>query len=617
MIMPIMRFDRSQSRAIDHFTGPSLILAGPGSGKTTVITHRIINLIQKYHVPPEKILVATFSKAAASEMEERFLSERKKRRTEVTHPVFGTFHGIFYSFLTSIPGFHAGRIVSDAQKNEILQTALGMAGIRREDALLMQSLSGELNRVKSDLFPDEVFVPSSVPPATFWQIFEIYEQSLAEQDMLDFDDILQKTYELLSHRPDVLTQLQDLFSFFLIDEFQDVSRLQYEIIKLLSSRERNLFAVGDDDQAIYSFRGASSGIMKQFLNDHPDAEKIILHVNYRSVQPIMAASLKVISANKDRFRKNIRCYHAEAVPSAFQLSRFPSSKEEMASICDRIQEHLKQGIPSNQIAILSRSSLDHAFIRDQLLEQKISVRGSNPLRERIRKDLLKDLSCYMRTASGNCSRKDLLQIINRPSRFISRKAFDGVPENSSEWLQTVAKYYAGNPVMEKRIEELERHLLFLGECAPYAAISYIWNAIGYRDYIRVYCMEHRQNYADYEQAFSDILEGSKKMASFRQWEEWQREMTEQSGITASSSEGVSVMTMHASKGLEYDVVFLPGLNEGRMPHKKAVTGEAIREERRLLYVAMTRAKKHLYLSFVENYRSKKATPSRFLDCFFQ
>ena len=625
MIIPIMRFDPSQSRAIDHFTGPSLILAGPGSGKTTVITQRIHNLIQKYHVLPEKILVATFSKAAATEMQQRYALLRRNSASNMAFPLFGTFHGIFYGFLRSVPGFHAGRIVSDSKKEEILRIALEMNGIHQEDdAMLLPSLSNDISRIKSDLSPDEVFLPSSVSSAAFRQILEYYERTLSEQDLLDFDDILQRTYELLSHRKEVLSQLQDRFSFYLIDEFQDISRLQYEIIKLLSSREHNLFAVGDDDQAIYSFRGASSGIMKQFLADHPDTERIVLNVNYRSSYPIMAAALKVITVNKDRFRKDVRCFHSENDLAAFQLDHFLSSKDEIAAISKRIHLHLKEGIPLDQMAILCRSTFDNSFIREHLRRQQIPVRGTG-VGDRIRNDLLKDFFCYMKAAmeqcgkipAGSCLRSELLRIINRPSRYISREAFGPASGHLSAWLLSLQKFYEKNPIMCKRVRELDRHLLFLSTCSPYAAISYIWNAIDYKSYIRTYCREHHQEFSLYEQAFSVLLEESKEYATYWQWAEWMSEKDEIHEETVDAQHGISLMTMHASKGLEFDVVFLPGLNEDRMPHKKATTTEAIREERRLLYVAMTRAKKHLYLSYVESYRSKKATPSRFLDCFLQ
>ncbi|MBO4835670.1 MAG: ATP-dependent helicase [Lachnospiraceae bacterium] len=625
MIILIMRFDPSQSRAIDHFTGPSLILAGPGSGKTTVITQRIHNLIQKYHVQPEKILVATFSKAAATEMQQRYALLRRNSASNMALPLFGTFHGIFYGFLRSVPGFHAGRIISDEKKDEILRTALEMNGIHQEDdALLLPALSNDISRIKSDLSPDEVFLPSSVSPAVFRNIYEYYERVLSEQDLLDFDDILQRTYELLSHRQEILTQLQARFSFYLIDEFQDISRLQYEIIKLLSSREHNLFAVGDDDQAIYSFRGASSGIMKQFLADHPDTEKIVLNVNYRSSYPIMEAALKVITVNKDRFRKDIRCFHSENDLAAFQLDHFLSPKDEIAAIADRILLHQKEGVPLDQMAILCRSTFDNAFIREHLRKRQIPVQGSGNS-DKIRNDLLNDFFCYMKTAmeqcgkipAGSCSRSELLRIINRPSRYISREAFGPASDHLSAWLLSLKKFYERNPVMRKRVRELDQHLLFLGTCSPYAAISYIWNAIGYKSYIRAHCKENHQEFTLYEQVYSGLLEESKEYATYWQWAEWMAERDEPHEETSEAQHGVILMTMHASKGLEFDIVFLPGLNEDRMPHKKATTTEAIREERRLFYVAMTRAKKHLYLSYVENYRSKKATPSRFLDCFLQ
>ena len=634
-----MRFNQSQSRAIDHFQGPALILAGPGSGKTAVITYRVKNLITKYHIPPEKILVLTFSRAAADQMQERYSAlPGGGQQTGGTHtngrPVFGTFHSFFLRILRQLGGYAGEKILSGAEKKALLKELAASDPIDQEEESFWDTLAGEISRVKcaASSLPQV----SVLPQGLFFRLFDAYERALQVRHQLDFDDILCRTFELLSLRKDILSSLQEQFTFFLIDEFQDVSQMQYAIMKLLAARDQNLFAVGDDDQAIYAFRGASAGILRQFLSDYPKAAKILLNVNYRSVPPIIRSALEVIAANKERFQKDIHCYWKGSDADAFCIWEEETMETEYTHMAEQIRTLLDQGCPPETIAILVRSTTDLPLLRSILERRCIRVRGSasseaaftDPAFDSF---LCKDMTGYLKIAAtlaeklppASVTRQDLLQILNKPSRFLSKQAL-GQPQSQMPsgkafetirgLLSSLKAYYKNVPERAAAIDQFERDLNILSSCTPYAAFVYIWNQIGYRNYVEEFCRKNHRSFAEMEQIFFTLTQAASEMTTFRQWEAFLKERQKQP--QTEKENGIFVMTMHASKGLEFDIVFLPDLNEGLLPHKKADTQELIAEERRLLYVAMTRAAQKLTLSYVRDYHNKKATRSRFLDCFF-
>ncbi len=556
-------------------------------------------------------------------MEERFFSLPMSDNLENNRPVFGTFHGFFFSVLRSFENNGQKRILSGERKRILLREEGMRLQIGQEDDSFWETLEHEISRIKSGL--SSMPASSVLPSETFQRLFESYEAALSANQLMDFDDILSQTLELLSLRKDTLSSLQDHFSFFLIDEFQDVSQIQYSIMNLLAERERNLFVVGDDDQSIYAFRGASAGIMRQFLLDYPEAERILLNVNYRNTAPIIRSALQVITGNPDRFRKEIFCAAGEEAPDAFSIREEENLGSEYLFIAEKISSMIRQGIALDQIAILLRSTTDLSMLKHILLQKGI------PVKERISSDpvfdsfLCRDLTSYMRIAaslSGQIAgrekcRGEFLRILNRPSRYLSRQALPdngSHPENVRSFFSSLCRYYADHTKASARIARFKKDLLFLSSCTPYAAISYIWNRVGYKEYIKEYCRDNHRDYSDYEKMLSVLLEASKGIVSFRQWEELLQEKT--AVLPDAENKGIHIMTIHASKGLEFDTVFLPDLNEGLLPHKKALSPDQIQEERRLLYVAMTRARRKLYLSYVRDYHNKKATRSRFLDCFF-
>ena len=296
-----MGFNQAQKDAVMHGTGPCLVLAGPGSGKTLTIVNRIKYLIEEYKVRPEEILVVTFTRYAAAEMKERLCSLMGKTQVPVT---MGTFHGIYYGILKWAYRFGSQNILSETEKYQILRGVIAqqkMEVFDEED--FIRDIAAEIGRIKNNRIDVEEFVSEKCSADAFREIYREYETQRKKLRKIDFDDMLVLCYELFSSRPDVLAQWQKKFRYILIDEFQDINRIQYDVICMLALPENNLFVVGDDDQAIYGFRGADPSLMFRFREDFPDSKQFLLGINYRSTSNIVRNSLKVIENNVHRYEK--------------------------------------------------------------------------------------------------------------------------------------------------------------------------------------------------------------------------------------------------------------------------------------------------------------------------
>lgn len=295
-----MAFSKAQTQAIMHKDGPMMVLAGPGSGKTTVITHRIQYLTKEYGIDPGDILVITFTRAAAEEMRERYeaLTGGGSRVT------FGTFHSIFFRILKLAYRYTADNIVREDQQMQFVRELAQAGGLEPEDENeFAASILSEISSVKGERIALEHYYSKNCPDAVFRQLYAGYEEKMRRAGLIDFDDMMVLCLELFTERKDILSAWQRRYRYILIDEFQDINRLQYEIVRMLAKPEDNLFIVGDDDQSIYRFRGAKPEIMLGFERDYPGAGRILLDVNYRSTEEIVAPALRLIGENQKRFFK--------------------------------------------------------------------------------------------------------------------------------------------------------------------------------------------------------------------------------------------------------------------------------------------------------------------------
>lgn len=606
-----MRQNSEQHEAIHHKDGPMMVLAGPGAGKTFVIAGRVKYLIEKCGVEPEKILVVTFSKAAASEMRERFERMTEHRQLRVR---FGTFHSVFFQILRVAYHYEAKDIVTPSLRYRFLEEALRDVDFGVEDKKeFLEDIEKEISRVKGEGIDVDCYYSASCPEQVFRDIYRGYQERLQRHRALDFDDMVVYTHKLLSARPDILSRWQKQFQYILIDEFQDINRLQYEAIRMLAKPEDNIFIVGDDDQSIYGFRGARPDIMLSFPKEFPEAKKVTLGVNYRCSSQVLKASGRLIRHNKKRFDKQLSADAGKI--EGVHICRCQDLSAEAERIIRQIQEYAKGGIPYEEMAVIYRTNMQMRTLAGKLMERGIPFTMKENMPNMFDSWLAKDLLCYVELALGDRSREKFLKIANRPVRYLSRAAFNK-PEVSFDDLRLY--YRRKNQMwMLTRVDDFENELRALCTMSPYSALHYIRKGIGYDEFIESYAKERNGNAEDWLERLTEIQETARDCVSLPEWlayvESYGKKLEEiRKEQDCDSKAGVSLMTMHGSKGLEFEAVFIPTVNEGVCPYRKAVQSGAIEEERRMLYVAMTRAKKHLHLSFVKERFHKEIGLSRFI-----
>lgn len=605
-----LKMNLAQHKAVLHKDGPMLVLAGPGSGKTLVITERTRHLIEQERVPEEQILVITFTKAAANEMKERFLRKAGATTARVN---FGTFHAIFFTILRYAYHLDAGNIAREDVKYQYMKEIIHQYGLEYDDEKeFISELFSEISLVKGSRIELSNYYSISCADEVFRGIYSEYNQRLSKSKLIDFDDMLLYCYELLSKRPDILKQWQNKFHYILIDEFQDINMVQYDIIRMLALPQNNLFIVGDDDQSIYRFRGAKPEIMLNFPCDYPDCKRVYLDINYRSVPSILHAAAKLIQHNEHRFAKEIK--PGLEADTEVDIRNFTTLAEENQALAAEIQRRNKEGIALSGMAILLRTTLGSGALLHKLMEYNIPFIMKDNLPNLFEHWIATDILAYLKLSMGRTDRSLYLQIINRPKRYISRECFES-PEVDFE---AVKDYYEEKNWMLERLSQLEYDLGVLDGMNPYAAVNYIRRGIGYEDYLKEYAEYRKIKLEELIEVLDELQESARGFKSCSEWFEHMEAYREELKRQATESkkhpgDGITIATMHSSKGLEYRVVFIVDANEGITPHKKAVLEADIEEERRLFYVAMTRAREHLYIFSAKERYNKTSPWSRFID----
>ncbi len=602
-----MEFNDSQLKAIKHGEHPMLVIAGPGSGKTTVLTARIKNLIDEYKADPNGILVITFTKAAAMQMEERFVS-LTGRRCGVT---FGTFHAVFFKILRATYNYSAESIIKEDKRDFIIRQAVGRSSLETDDINeLIHNISGEISRVKTEGIDIEAYYSCSCPEEEFRKIYKYYGSCLRKSGQLDFDDMLLCCHRLLRERKDVLEAWQRRYKYILIDEFQDINRIQYEVIKMLTLPGDNLFVVGDDDQSIYGFRGSHPDIMLNFEKDFPGARRVVLDTNYRCSGNIAEAAKRVVSNNKVRFAKNIGTVNGPG--DRIGIVEFASEGEQYERVADMIKEAVKNGGSYSDYAVIFRINAVSAPMVRRLMAKNIPFRLRDGIPNIFDHWIAGDIRTYMALASGSRARSEFLRVMNKPLRYISRDSLTS--ENIS--FEELEKYYEDKRWMLERIDKFSDDLKTMSSLPPYAMINYLRRGVGYDDYLAAYAKEHNIEAGELYDVMDELMESAVGCHSFEAWfdyiDSYKRKLEESSGRSGASEDAVTLTTMHSSKGLEYDCVFIIDANEGITPHKRAVFDPDIEEERRMFYVAMTRARRRLNIFYTRKRYNRSAEPSRFV-----
>ena len=595
-----------QRQAIMHLQGPAEIIAGPGSGKTFTIIHRILYLINQCQISPDNILVITYTKAAALEMKERYeLALSKEKKSYDRHVHFGTFHSVCYHILQQSGYVRAASLIKEADRRRLVQTLIGNLGLPDSNVYDMVSyILNEISRRKNSVETAAPICYFEITEEAFEKIYCGYDNYLKEQKLIDFDDMITECLNLLMNHPAVCETYRKQFRYILADEFQDINIPQYRILKLLAAPQNNLFVVGDDDQAIYGFRGATPGIMKQFTEEFPEGKQIQMTENYRSGSQIVSIAERMIERNKERFPKQfLPVKKGGSVQSVCFINRREEEQALLQSLSKLEPEEL------NDTAIILRTNLEAMQYRELLQKNRISLRGMQKKQSLCSTFIFSDFLAFLSYIYLGNKRSDLIRFMNKPDRFLLRESLPGETVSKEQVLQ----YYRGNIPMQRKIEKFFSMLELAGDLNPRLAISLFRGKLGYDQYLKCRaCNIQMENlYKKQADELQAILADYSPGSSLQEFTDKITEQEEaKQGIEFEETKGVSVITMHASKGLEFDRVYLPDVNEGIIPGKKNQTSAALEEERRLLYVAITRARNTLIIFYTKE-RNRKL--SRFLQ----
>ncbi len=620
------QMNQDQSEAIHHLTGPCIVIAPPGSGKTFTLTRRIKYLTTEAGVAPESILVITFTKAAAVQMKERYLSLIGETETAVS---FGTFHAVYFGILRTSFSYDGGALLTQAQKQRILGEI--MESVRMEKDMELpepERIMEEVSRMKNQGKILENYEVLTMDKTLFRQIAGMYLRECQRERKLDFDDMVLLCKEALQNHKEILKSWQERFRYILVDEFQDINASQYEVLQMLAAPEDNLFMVGDDDQAIYGFRGSDPSLMLSLEQDYPQIRKILLKTNYRSAPPIIQTAEKLIDHNRLRFAKEIKPHRTERGKVQIEISENADRQNE--AILNFIREIGEQ----SDTAIIARTNALLPQYAKLLSANGIAFTSKEKIRNPYEHMAVKDMEAYLRLAIGEASRSDFFRIMNKPLRYLSRLA---LPADMADWMKVLRAYYSQKPYMQRILKQLEEELLRIRQFSPFAAVNYIRRGIGYEEAVWKELTQEKEQQEltemlDLVQRMSRthdshrgfLREIERKRQEFEQAQnqrgnEWMNgaksrsdQMKMQNDRMREEYRGITLITMHGAKGLEYENVILPDLNEKIVPHKKAYLPEAVEEERRVLYVAITRAKQRLFMSCIKKEGDEKKEISRFV-----
>ncbi len=611
-----MQLNSMQEKAVNHIDGPMLVLAGAGSGKTKVLTSRIAGLIEN-GISPYNILAITFTNKAAKEMKDRVVRLIGNSANNIQ---ISTFHSLGLKILKEnykLLGYERNFTIIDSDDVLTIIKKIIKDMNLSKDYYNPRELRSKISSAKNEMMGVDSFAKVEFDHNVV-EVYKRYLNKLKNGNSVDFDDLLVLPIKLFKNYPAILEEYQDRYKYILIDEYQDTNEAQYVLSKLLAAKYRNIFVVGDNDQAIYAFRGANYKNILNFEKDYPEAKTILLEENYRSTQTILNAANSVIKNNKERKDKNL--WSNNDIGDKIKYRVVANEKEEASFVASEIKELISKGVKEEDIAILYRTNAQSRIIEEEMLKKNIKYRVVGSFYFYNRKEI-KDLLCYLRLINNPKDDVSLLRIINTPKRGIGEKTIDTLTNIATE--NNISLYEAitsGKELEFKRlIEDLTNDSLTLSLTE---LIDNILEKSGIKkeltssklleDEIR---LENLNEFKSITKSYEEEY-GSATLSDFLDEISLVSDMTEHQD----GSNRVSLMTVHSVKGLEFDYVFIVGMEEGIFPHYNAIndgSSSAIEEERRLCYVAITRAKKELYITSAESRMlfgsTSRNLPSRFIE----
>ncbi|KMJ58192.1 ATP-dependent DNA helicase Rep [Bacillus sp. LL01] len=614
--------DPMQQEAVSTVDGPLLVLAGAGSGKTRVLITRVAYMVQDQQIDPRSVMLITFTAKAANEMKERLrLYEAPGSRT-FANLLSGTFHSIFYRMLQH---HHSARwncdnlLKWDWQKEQFLKQAGRKIGLDEKDFPFDQAIQ-QIGYWKNNMQTPKMIKAEGKLEEQFQSLYQDYEDWKKEKNVFDFDDMLLGCYELLLENPALLAKYQERFQYFLIDEFQDVNKVQYETMKLLA-KSGNICAVGDDDQSIYAFRGSSPDYILNFHRDFPSTKVVTLSENYRSTHSVVASANQVIERNQNRrVKKMIAQRDNKRFPTLF----YPYDEEEEATIIVQdMKEQIEKGASPSDLAVLYRTHSAARAIFERLSQSGLPFKLDQDYESFYKRRIVKGMLGFLRLSRDSNDVQALSDIM--PALFLKQSNLQDAKAISiledCSLVESLSKLTNVQPFQVKKIKRIIPLFKSLANISPSVSLEMIEKDMGFDDYIK-----KRGNEGNALEKGSDDIRDLKVVArKFKTTTEFLDHVDdmiaktdEMKRLSKQYSNAIHLSTIHRSKGLEYTNVYVLSAVDGSLPHDFALeshrNGEplALEEERRLLYVAMTRAKETLHLSIPMNRRGKKAYMTRFL-----
>ncbi len=615
--------DQEQLQAATTIGGPLLVLSGAGSGKTRVLTVRTAYMLMEKQIDPRTIMLVTFTAKAAKEMQQRLLSYPNITSPLVSKMVSGTFHSIFYKILLfhEPQKWHRDLLLKwDWEKERILKQAGREIELDEKEFAYDQAL-GQIGLWKNSLvFPDDVKTTDDFQKSCQF-LYKKYEEYKAENRYFDFDDMLVGCYLFLKNHPELLAKYQQRFQYFLVDEFQDINKVQYELIKILSFLSKNVCVVGDDDQAIYSFRGSNPQYILNFDQDFPGTQVIKLTENYRSSHQIVTTANRMIKRNQHRMDKTMHAQHNNgAAPVLF----YPYDEEvEATMILSDIQEKIDQGARPGDFAILYRTHSMSRAIFERLATSHLPFVIEKDAESFYGRRVIRGMLAFLRLSLNPDDSKAVGEVLS--ALFLKQSLLQELKAQTilqdCDFIDAFSYVKTGHAFQERRLKTVPAQIRGLQDLSPLVALEVIEKDLGYQDFVK-----KRGNEASIEKGSDDIRDlrvAAKKFATVEAFidhvDHMMAMVQEVKQMSKHFTDAIQLTTVHRAKGLEYNSVYILAAVDGSLPHDFALDSyrkgelEPLEEERRLLYVAATRAKQHLYMSVLQTRRGKTAYPSRFLN----
>lgn len=615
-----MDLNSEQKKAVSHIDGPCLVLAGPGSGKTRVIAHRIVNLIEN-NIPPTRILAISFTKAAYIEMKKR--TETLSKDERVSKVNFGTFHSSFFRILRRYEGVSLEDLISEVDSYKLIRSIFKHIGIVNFGDDDVSNALGEISLVKNELMDYRDYEPENFSKEDFHKIFSIYEGEKNRQNKIDFDDMLLRSFKLLNGEKEVLNIVRQVYKYILIDEFQDINKVQFELLRLIAHPLNNIFVVGDEDQSIYSFRGARPDFMVEFERYFTDYQKIVLGVNYRSRKKIVDTSQKLININKNRYKKEI--YANQDKEGVIRYVYPKDVYDESKLISDEIQKLVNnKDVDYNygDFAIIYRTNRQARVFVDSFMDRRIPFVLKDSIKTIYDHWVSLDIISYLKASLEIATSEEWARIINRPFRYVSKDVVNRAL-NKIDFMTSILEDENLKEFQKRSMKEFLDDLNYVSGLSPTYAISYIRTTLDYDRYVLEYCHERKIRASQIVEILDELENSAGQYKTtlefFNHIEVIREEMktrSKKNSIDFSSDEGVVLTTMHSSKGLEFENVYIAGVNEDVIPYKgsdKEIPEDRFEEERRLMYVAITRAKNTLTVSSPAKRFGKNINKSQFIE----